>query len=77
MSAIRDALGAAAFVAALAAGCAFADNAGEYAAPTPAEIEADIQTQRANLCNADGWPDDADSKLDFQRACRRDLALHP
>ncbi len=74
MSALRDLLGAVAAVAAIGAGYAFADNAGEYAAPTVAEIEADIQTQRADLCGADGWPEDADSKLAFERACRSDFA---
>jgi hypothetical protein len=73
MSALRDILGAVVVVATIGAGYVLADNAGEYVAPTTAEIEADIQIQRTNLCGADGWPDDADSKLAFQRACRGDL----
>jgi hypothetical protein len=74
MSALCDILGAVAVVAAIGAGYAFADNAGEYAAPTAEEIEADIQTQRADLCSADGWPDDEQSKLAFQRACQSELS---
>lgn len=52
------------------------DNA-EYVAPTATEIEDDIQTQHANLCIADGWLDNADSKLAFQCACSGDLAHKP
>ncbi|MFJ2989988.1 hypothetical protein ACIPF8_19145 [Collimonas sp. NPDC087041] len=76
MNTLRDILGAIAFIATIGVGYALADNAGEYAAPTPEEIEADIQTQRADLCNADGWPDDDSSRLAFKRACHAELR-HP
>ncbi|WP_211440952.1 hypothetical protein [Collimonas humicola] len=36
-----------------------------------ADIERDIQTQRAQLCAADGWP--ADAKAAYERACRGEL----
>ncbi|AMO94535.1 hypothetical protein CFter6_1838 [Collimonas fungivorans] len=51
-----------------------ATNAGEYATPTAEEIEADIQTQRADLCNADSWPDEGQSKLAFERAYQSELS---
>jgi len=73
MSAFRNALGALAFIAAYGIANAIATNSGEYAAPTEEEIEADVQAQRADLCSADGWPDDDQSKLAFQRACRSEL----
>ena len=52
---------------------ALANDSGDYVTPTAEEIEADIQTQRANLCDADGWPDDAEIKQTFKRACSGNL----
>lgn len=73
MKHLKDIIGATAFVALLGLANALASNAGEYAAPTTEEIESDIQTQRIDLCNADGWPDDDNSKLAYERACRGEL----
>lgn len=71
MTTLHNILGALAVVALLGLANALATDAGEYAAPTPAEIEADIQEQRTYLCNAAGWP--ADSKLAYERACHTEL----
>lgn len=41
------------------------------ASVTDTDIERDIQSQRAQLCAADGWPEDA--KAAYERACRSEL----
>lgn len=73
MTHIKDTFGAIAFVALLGLANALASNAGDYAAPTQEEIDADIEAQRVDLCNADGWPDDESSRLAFRRACHTEL----
>jgi hypothetical protein len=73
MNALQNTIGALTFVALLGLANALASNAGEYAAPTAEEIESDLQTQRIDLCNADGWPDDDNSKLAYERACHGEL----
>lgn len=47
---------------------------GDYARPTAADIERDIQTQRAHLCSAPGWP--ADAKIAYENACKGELRKH-
>lgn len=70
---LKNLLSALVFIALLGLANALATNAGDYAAPTQEEIEADIEQQRINLCDADGWPDDENSKLAFQRACKSEI----
>ena len=70
---LKDVFCTVAFVACLGLANALASNAGDYAAPTQEEIDADIEAQRIDLCNADGWPDDENSKLAFRRACHSEL----
>ncbi len=71
MSRATDALQAAGLIAAIGIALAFGTNAAEYAAPTSAEIENDISSQRAHLCAVDGWA--ADNKIAFERACKGEL----
>lgn len=71
--ALKNTLGAVAFVTVLGLANALATNAGDYAAPTHDEIDADIEAQRIDLCDADGWPNDENSKLAFRRACHTEL----
>jgi hypothetical protein len=70
---LKDTFGAVAFIALLGLANALANNAGDYAAPTQAEIDTDIEAQRVDLCNVDGWPNDENSKLAFRRACHTEL----
>ncbi|MEM4986295.1 hypothetical protein V8G57_02730 [Collimonas sp. H4R21] len=70
---VKDVLCTVAFVALLGLANALATNAGDYAAPTQEEIDADIEAQRVDLCDADGWPDDENSRLAFRRACHTEL----
>jgi hypothetical protein len=71
MSRAIDALQAAGLIAAIGIALAFGKNIGDYAAPTGAEIENDINSQRAHLCEVDGWP--SDSKIAYERACKSEL----
>lgn len=73
MQHLQDILSAVAFIALLGLANALASNAGDYAAPTQEEIDADIEAQRVDLCDADGWPDDENSRLAFRRACHTEL----
>ncbi len=73
MSYLKNTFCAAAVIALIGFANAMCTNVGEYAAPTPSEVENDIQTQRTQLCNAEGWPDDADAKLAYERACKGEL----
>lgn len=68
---LRDCLGALALIALIGFANAMCEDAGDYAAPTKADIERDIQTQRAQLCAAEGWP--ADAKIAYERACKGEL----
>jgi hypothetical protein len=68
---LRDCLQALAVVLVLGVAQAACTDAGDYAAPTKADIERDIQTQRAHLCEADGWA--KDNKIAFERACKGEL----
>ncbi|MFJ2989922.1 hypothetical protein ACIPF8_18815 [Collimonas sp. NPDC087041] len=70
---LQDILGAFAFITMLGLANSMASNAGNYAAPTQEEIDADIEAQRVDLCDADGWPDDENSRLAFRRACHTEL----
>jgi hypothetical protein len=70
---LQNSVGAIAFIALLGLANALANNAGDYAAPTQEEIDADIEAQRVDLCDADGWPDDENSQLAFRRACHTEL----
>jgi nitrous oxide reductase accessory protein NosL len=71
MSRARDFLQALAAVLVIGIAQAACTDADDYAPPTKADIERDIQTQRAHLCAAEGWP--ADSKIAYERACKGDL----
>jgi hypothetical protein len=67
----RNFLGALAMIALIGVAGAVGTNAGDYAAPTQADLDRDTKTQLANLCNADGWPEDAADA--YKRACQREL----
>ena len=71
--ALKNTFGAIAFIALIGIANALANNAGDYATPTQEEIYDDIEAQRIDLCDSDGWPDDENSKLAFQRACKSEL----
>jgi hypothetical protein len=71
MSRTTDFLQALAVVTVIGVAQAACTDAGDYATPTKADIERDIQTQRAHLCEVDGWPED--SKIAYERACKREL----
>jgi len=73
MNHLKDFLGVIALFVFIFGAQAIATDAGEYAAPAPAEIEADIQTQRVDLCNVHGWPKDELSQQAFHRACSTEL----
>jgi hypothetical protein len=68
---VKDFLQALAVVIVIGMAQAACTDAGDYAAPTKADIERDIQTQRAHLCEADGWA--KDNKIAYERACKGEL----
>jgi len=71
MSRTANTLQAIGFIALIGVAGAVGTNAGDYAAPTQADLDRDTNTQLANLCNADGWPEDA--SVAYKRACQREL----
>lgn len=71
MSRARDFLQALAAVLVIGIAQAACTDADDYARPTAADIERDIQTQRAHLCEAEGWAQD--NKIAYERACKGDL----
>ena len=73
MTRARDFLQALAAVLVIGMAQAACTDADDYAAPTAADIERDIQTQRAHLCEAHSWPADENAKIAYERACKGDL----
>lgn len=71
MNVIRNSLGALFLIALIGAAGAMGTNVAEYLAPTKADLDRDEKTQLANLCNADGWPEDAAAA--YKLACHREL----
>lgn len=71
MSRATDFLQALAVVTVIGVAQAACTDAGDYAAPTAADIERDIRTQRAHLCEVDGWA--KDNKIAYERACKGEL----
>jgi hypothetical protein len=70
---VKDFLQALAVVIVIGMAQAACTDAGDYAAPTAADIERDIQTQRAQLCESHSWPADENAKIAYERACKGDL----
>ncbi|KAF3997504.1 hypothetical protein [Glaciimonas immobilis] len=54
-------------IAAVAAGYALADDAGDYAAP----VSESTDTQVARICDATGWPDNA--RAAYEMACKKEF----
>lgn len=75
MSRATDFLQALAVVLVIGVAQAACTDAGDYAAPTNADIERDIQTQRAHLCEVHSWA--RDNKIAYENACKGDLKRRP